>query len=143
MATISANDTVPVVRAEQPAPRPRRRISSKGRRHPLLAWLFISPALVGFGTFFAYPTFRGIYLSFTTFHVLSPPKWIGLGNFRELLHDDTFWHSLIVTVYFVVLSVVFGILISLVTAVIMHRLTRSTVLRGLILLPFLISGVVA
>ena len=41
------------------------------------------------------------------------------------------------------LSVVIGILVSLVTAVVLHRLTRSTVIRGLIILPFLISGVVA
>jgi len=93
--------------------------------------------------FYAYPTLRGIYLSFTDFHVLSPPVWIGLANFRELLSDDVFWHSLWVTAYFVLLSVVFGIFISLVTAVIMHRLTSSRVVRGVILLPFLISGVVA
>jgi ABC-type sugar transport system permease subunit len=48
-----------------------------------------------------------------------------------------------VTVYFVVLSVVIGILVSLVTAVVLHRLTRSTLIRGLMILPFLISGVVA
>jgi multiple sugar transport system permease protein len=103
----------------------------------------ISPAIVGFGVFYAYPTIRGIYLSFTDFHVLTPPTWVGLANFRELLSDDVFWHSLWVTAYFVLLSVVFGILISLATAVIMHRLTSSRVIRGLILLPFLISGVVA
>jgi multiple sugar transport system permease protein len=108
-----------------------------------VAWLFIAPALLGFVVFFAYPMVRGIYLSFTEFHVLTPPKWVGLANYRELFHDDVFWKSLWVTVYFVVLSAGIGILSSLVTAVILHRLTRSTVIRGLILLPFLISGVVA
>ncbi len=94
-------------------------------------------------SFFAYPTVRGVYLSFTDFHVLSPPVWVGLANFREMLGDDVFWHSLLVTVYFVVLSVGFGALVSLVTAVILQRVTSSTVLRGLVLLPFLISNVVA
>jgi multiple sugar transport system permease protein len=60
-----------------------------------------------------------------------------------LVHDSVFWHSLLVTVYFVVLSVGFGLIFSLVTAVIMNRLAQSTVVRGLVLLPFLISGVVA
>jgi multiple sugar transport system permease protein len=60
-----------------------------------------------------------------------------------MVGDSVFWHSLLVTVYFVGLSVVFGVLLSLVTAVVLHRLTGSTVIRGLILLPFLISGVVA
>ncbi|MFC1413939.1 carbohydrate ABC transporter permease [Streptacidiphilus sp. N1-12] len=121
----------------------RRGPSAAHRHDGRLAWVLISPALVGFLVFFAYPTVRGIYLSFTDFHVLTPPKWTGLANFRELLGDDVFWHSLRVTLYFVLLSVVLGVLISLVTAVVLHRLTKSTVIRGLILLPFLISGVVA
>jgi ABC-type sugar transport system permease subunit len=105
--------------------------------------VFISPAVVGFLVFFAYPTLRGIYLSFTRFRVLTPPTWIGFDNYRELFADDTFWHSLGVTAYFVLLSVVFGVGLSLLTAVVLHRLTRSTAVRGLILLPFLISGVVS
>ncbi|WP_211771194.1 carbohydrate ABC transporter permease [Kutzneria sp. CA-103260] len=121
----------------------RRRVRGVKRGHLPIALIMITPAVVGFAVFFAYPTIQGIYYSFTDFHVLSPPNWVGLDNFRELFGDDVFWHSLWVTVYFVLLSVVFGILISLVTAVIMHRLTRSTLIRGLILLPFLISGVVA
>jgi multiple sugar transport system permease protein len=48
-----------------------------------------------------------------------------------------------VTVYFVVLSVFVGIAISLLTAVILHRLTTSTLIRALVILPFLISGIVA
>ena len=108
-----------------------------------LAWLLIAPAGVGFLIFAVYPLIRGIYLSFTTFHVLSPAQWTGLANYRELIHDGTFWSSVEVTLYFVGLSVGIGIFFSLLTAVIMHRLTQSTVIRGLVLLPFLISGVIA
>jgi ABC-type sugar transport system permease subunit len=108
-----------------------------------LAWLLVTPAIAGFLVFFAYPTLRGVYYSFTSFHILTPPKWVGVANWSEMFGDSVFWHSLLVTVYFVGLSVVFGVLLSLVTAVVLHRLTSSTVIRGLILLPFLISGVVA
>ncbi|MGK3205923.1 carbohydrate ABC transporter permease [Amycolatopsis sp. MEPSY49] len=117
------------------------RSPSRGRDAPI-AWLLISPALGGFAVFFAYPTLRGLYLSFTEFHVLSDPRWIGFGNFEQLVADGEFWHSLLVTVYFVALSVVLGVLVSLVTAVILHRLAVSATIRGLMILPFLISGVV-
>ncbi|MGI5509253.1 carbohydrate ABC transporter permease [Streptomyces sp. CA-106131] len=118
--------------------------SEAARRRDLpVALLLILPAVAGFAVFFAYPTLRGIYLSFTDFHVLSPPQWVGLANFREMFGDDVFWHSLLVTVYFVVLSVGFGTLVSLATAVVLHRVTRSSALRGVILLPFLISNVIA
>ncbi|MEW1776326.1 sugar ABC transporter permease [Streptomyces sp. NPDC086777] len=118
--------------------------SAAARRRDLpVALLLIIPSVVGFAVFYAYPTLRGIYLSFTDFHVLTPPNWVGLANFHEMFGDDVFWHSLLVTVYFVILAVVFGTLASLVTAVVLHRVTRSSALRGVILLPFLISNVIA
>lgn len=113
------------------------------RGDALLASLLLAPAVIGFLIFAAYPTMRGIYLSFTDYHVLTPPVWTGLANVRQLLGDSTFWHSLGVTVYFVILAVAIGMAFSIATAVILHRLTTSTVLRGIVILPFLISGVVA
>ncbi|EWM12333.1 ABC transporter permease component [Kutzneria sp. 744] len=143
MVTATQDTKTPPV-APVATARRRRGIKPGTRRgHLPLAMLLIAPAVIGFLVFFAYPTVQGIYYSFTDFHVLSPPNWVGLANFQQLLGDDVFWHSLWVTLYFVLLSVFFGILISLITAVIMHRLTKSTLIRGIVLLPFLISGVVA
>jgi ABC-type sugar transport system permease subunit len=122
----------------------RKRISNPAHRSDWrVALLLIIPATVGFVVFAAYPTARGIYLSFTDFKILTPPVWTGLSNYRELLSDAVFWHSVEVTVYFVALSVGLGLTVSLFTAVILHRLTGSTVIRAMVLLPFLISGVVA
>ncbi|GAA3599524.1 sugar ABC transporter permease [Nonomuraea rosea] len=139
---------MPIMARPRPGGRERayHRAASRNPSHRndwRLALLLIAPAVVGFAVFAVYPTVRGVYLSFTDFQVLSPPKWTGLDNIRALLDDDMFWHSLRVTLYFVVLSVVFGLLVSLITAVVLHRLTKSTVIRGLVILPFLISGVVA
>jgi ABC-type sugar transport system permease subunit len=119
-------------------------VSSPARRRDgRLALLLILPATVGFAIFAAYPVLRGIYLSFTNFRILTPPTWAGAANYRRLLSDGVFWASLRSTVYFVALTVVVGLTVALLTAVILHRLTKSTVIRGLVLLPFLISGVVA
>ncbi|MEV0716470.1 sugar ABC transporter permease [Asanoa sp. NPDC050611] len=126
--------------------RGRSRVNTHSPAHrgdAKLAWVLIAPALVGFLVFAAYPTLRGIYLSFTDFAVLSPPEWVGLDNYTQLLHDDVFWSALGVTVYFVVLSVSISLVVSIITAAVLHRLTSSTVIRGLIILPFLISAVVA
>jgi multiple sugar transport system permease protein len=123
--------------------RPARANSPAHRGDGRLAWVLIAPALVGFLVFAAYPTLRGIYLSFTDFHVLTPPEWVGFANYVELAQDDVFWSSLGVTVYFVLLSVGISLVVSIATAAVLHRLTASTVIRGLIILPFLISAVVA
>ncbi|MEV6282485.1 sugar ABC transporter permease [Kribbella sp. NPDC051770] len=121
----------------------QRRGSPAHRYDARLAWILIAPAVLGFVVFAAYPTLRGIYLSFTSFKVLTPARWTGLANLRHLAHDEMFWKSLLVTVYFVVLAVVIGLFFSVLTAVVLHRLGASTVVRGLIILPFLVSGVVA
>ena len=149
-STARSNAAAPADPATRAARRAAaRRVRRGGSRSPVhrsdwrMAWLLILPAMAGFLVFAVYPLLRGVYLSFTSFHVLSPAVWTGLANYRELIHDSTFWSSVEVTIYFVVLSVGIGIFFSLLTAVIMHRLTKSTVIRGLVLLPFLISGVIA
>ncbi|MDN4614044.1 sugar ABC transporter permease [Leifsonia sp. F6_8S_P_1B] len=126
--------------------RPRRALNAGAPSHrgdAKLAWILIAPAMIGFLVFALYPTVRGIYLSFTDFRLLSAPTWIGVQNFVTMFQDDVFWKSLGITVYFVVIAVALTLAVSIVTAAVLHRVTESTVLRGLIILPFLISGVVA
>jgi ABC-type sugar transport system permease subunit len=138
--------TALVSEATSSPPQRRRRRGAPGGSHKYdyrLAWLLVAPSILGFLVFTFYPVAAGIYYSFTDFRVLTPAEWIGLENYQKLVADPVFWHSLGVTVYFVALTVVFGILISLATAVVLHRLTKSTVIRGLIILPFLVSSVVA
>lgn len=143
----AAPATAPATTDSPPRRANRRRPINAGapshRGDGRLAWVLISPAAIGFLVFIVYPTLRGIYFSFTDYHLLSAPQWIGAGNFVEMFHDDTFWASLAVTVYFVVIAVALTLVVSIVTAAVLHRVTGSTVVRGLIILPFLISAVVA
>jgi multiple sugar transport system permease protein len=48
----------------------------------------MAPWLIGFTTFFGYPLVMSAYLSFTHYDLLSPPKWIGLANYRYMFNDD-------------------------------------------------------
>ncbi|MFF3349006.1 carbohydrate ABC transporter permease [Streptomyces sp. NPDC002779] len=108
-----------------------------------LAWIFITPALLGFAVFLLWPTLRGIYLSFNSFNLLTPAKWVGLDNYERMANDPIFWDSLQTTVYYVVLNVGVQTVMALVIAVLMQRLTRSALLRGMVLTPYLVSNVVA
>ncbi len=144
MAVVSQENRAVVVTAPTRRVRNRRpAVPAARRRDARVAWLLVTPAVVGFAVFYGFPLLRGIYLSFTEFHVLTPPTWVGLANFRQLLGDDVFWHSLRITVYFVLLQVVTGTVLSLAIAAILHRLTTSALIRGVILLPYLISNVIA
>ncbi len=54
----------------------------------LAAWLAISPWVIGFLIFTLGPLVASLYFSMTDYDVLSPPEWVGLANYRELLTDD-------------------------------------------------------
>ncbi|OII15354.1 sugar ABC transporter permease [Curtobacterium sp. MCBA15_008] len=133
-------------RRDRSAELARARTSSPRRRPRNDLWLalvFIAPAAIGFAVFLAWPTVRGIYLSFTSYNLLTPPEFTGLQNYVRLVQDSIFWHSMVVTVEYVLINIVIQTVVALFIAVMMHRLTKSTFVRGIVLAPYLVSNVVA
>ncbi len=73
---------------------------ARERRKTIQGLLFISPWLIGFLIFTLYPITASLYYSFCDFRVLTPPRWIGWGNFQALLTDrDYFLPSLYNTLF--------------------------------------------
>jgi multiple sugar transport system permease protein len=82
----------PAAGAVQAAPaaafnRLRAKRRAAWRRRGLVA-LFMSPWIVGFSVFFGYPLVMSAYLSFTSYDLLNPPRWVGLANYRYLFNED-------------------------------------------------------
>jgi multiple sugar transport system permease protein len=132
MATMAPEKTGPVV-----GTRRRRRDDTR------LALIFIAPAAVGFVVFLIWPLIRGIYLSFTSFNLLTPAEINGLDNYLRMVQDPVFWNAIKVTLLYVVINIALQTILALVIAVLMQRLTRSLVVRGIVLTPYLVSNVVA
>jgi multiple sugar transport system permease protein len=105
--------------------------------------LFISPWLIGFLIWVAYPILASIYYSFTRYDVLRPPRWIGLENYRELIQDDElFVKSLYNTVYYAVFSIPLGNLTAFLLAVLLNsRIRFRSVLRTLFYIPAIVPTV--
>jgi len=66
---------------------------------------FLLPNIIGFLAFTAGPVLGSMVLSFTSWNLLSPPRWIGLSNYADLLgfhqaggswtaNDPNFWRYL-------------------------------------------------
>ncbi|MFI6502866.1 carbohydrate ABC transporter permease [Nonomuraea typhae] len=106
-----------------------------------LALIFLTPALIGFGLFYVYPAVRGAWLSLTDWNMLSEPSFVGLDNYERLIGDPLFWNALKVTGWYVVMTVTLQLGLGLLLAALLHRLTRSLVLRTLLLVPWLVPGV--
>lgn len=108
-----------------------------------VALIFVLPAFIGLLAFYFWPLLRGIWLSFTSWDLLSPAEFIGLGNYERMFQDPVFWNAVKVTLYYVVLNIGIQMIVALTIAVLIQRLTQSTLVRSLILAPYLVSNVVA
>src|SRR5215213_9744665 len=120
----------------QLAPQPRRR-STVARREAIEGLLYISPFLLGFVIFTAYPMIASLYLSFTKYNIITAPTWIGLDNYQEAFFQDAqFWASLQRTLYFALLNVTLGVLGSLGAAMLLSKnYPGTTTFRTFFFLP--------
>ena len=120
--------------AAQPA---RRRSSPLTRRKAIEGYLYISPFLLGFLIFTAYPLVTSFYLSFTSYNIISDPTWIGLENYqRAFTADPQFWASLGRTGRYALMVVPLGIICSLLAAMLLNQGFRGTsIFRTIFFLP--------
>lgn len=100
------------------------------------------PALIGLAIFVVVPGIRGVYLSFTSYDVFTDPIFTGFENYARMFQDELFWNALWVTLEYVAINIIFQTVIAIFIAVLIHRFTRSSFLRGIILIPYLISNVI-
>ena len=135
----------PASSAQRPDAVPRRSFSFLRAirfKESYCAWLFIAPALLGFFTFYLMPAFRALYISLTDWNLLRAPKFIGPANFSKLWNDQSFWNSMKVTLLYVIYNIPIQTVIGLLLAVLLARLSRSVILRSIILAPYLIANVI-
>lgn len=119
------------------------RASSERRRNLCSGLLFASPWLVNLVVFIVYPVTASLYYSFCSYDTLRPPRWIGVDNYRYLLFEDPlFWKCLGNTLYMVALGLPFGVVTSLVVALLLNQKLRGiTFYRTLYYLPSIVPVV--
>ncbi|MCE2467733.1 MAG: sugar ABC transporter permease [Caldilineaceae bacterium] len=116
-----------------------RKPASLKRQEAVAGFIYISPWLLGFLAFTAFPFLASFYLSFTDYTVVSQPRFAGFANYVEALSgDDLFWGSLRRTFTYAVVGVPLGILGSLTCALLLNQgLKGTTLFRVLFFLPSL------
>jgi multiple sugar transport system permease protein len=100
-------------------------------------YLYITPWILGFLGFTAFPMLASLYLSFTTYSGIGTPKFVGLKNY-VLMFDKDFLVPIALynTVYYVLISVPLGLLFSFLLAVLLNHLGRgANIYRTLFFLP--------
>jgi multiple sugar transport system permease protein len=125
-----------------PAARP---LVSRRARELLSGYLYLVPVGIVLGGTVLFPILKAMHMSLYN-HVLIKPqeyRYIGLGNYVRLLHDDTFWLSLRNSFVWVFGSVAFQFLGGFAAALLLHQAFRGRAfVRTITLLPWIIPGVV-
>jgi sugar ABC transporter, permease protein len=105
------------------------------------AAIFLIPTFVGFFIFYVYPALRGLWYSFTDFNLIGDAHYVGLDNYAKAIGDKEVWNAFAVTIAYALYNIIGQTFLGLLLAALMQRFARSTWVRSLLLLPWLVPNV--
>lgn len=106
-------------------------------------WWLLTPSLVVLAANSIFPLLYAVTVSFQSYQMLIPvaPRFVGFTNYAQALHDPLVWHSLVVTLWFVIGVVVFQFPAGMGLALLVHRLPRyQELVITLLLIPTIMSA---
>jgi len=112
----------------------------------LWGWIFVTPAILFFGTFSLYPILNAFYLSFCNKNMISlkAPVFIGLGNYIRIFSSADFLNSVRATAVFTVGTFIPLVLVSLILATFLTIRTKySRAFQLIYYSPAILSSAVA
>jgi multiple sugar transport system permease protein len=119
-------------------------MSTAQRRQLALGLLFVSPWLIGFLLWAAYPLIASFVYSFMRYDLLRPPVFIGLENYRDIFTEDP--HTPIVaynTIYYVALSSPLGVIAAfLLASLLNNKISGRSVCRAIFFFPAIVPAIV-
>jgi multiple sugar transport system permease protein len=120
----------------------RSKMTKAARREERAGYLFASPWLIGTLLFLIGPIVASMLLSFTNWNLISPAKWVGLENYRDMVGDRNFLQSIRVTLLYAILAVPLFQVAGIALATLLNlRLRGMYLFRTILFLPAVLSGV--
>lgn len=111
------------------------------RREAATAYLFLTPNLALFLAFMFLPLVLVFWVAMQDKPTFGPATFVGLDNYRALLHDATFWRSMINTVGYTLIVVPLSLVLGMGLALLLNRrLPLRALFRSVFYLPVVISG---
>jgi N,N'-diacetylchitobiose transport system permease protein len=118
----------------------RRRLTwARAGRASVPYWLIL-PVVAALGAILGYPIYSLVRLSlqhYTLFELIAHKgQWIGLDNFRSVLQDAVFWHTLLRTIVFTIANVGLTMVLGTLLALLLVRVSswvRILLTAGLVL----------
>ena len=117
---------------------PSRSAFRRWRERYLGIYLAISPFFVFFAIFGLFPIVFALYLAFQSWDGIGPMQYVGLAQFRYLLTDAEFLHSIVVTVQIWIISTIPMLALALALAFLLNQDLRG---RGAYRVAYFIPNV--
>ncbi len=106
----------------------------------------LAPALAVVGLVAIYPLGVTVFQSFTNQQFLAgiePTKFVGLQNYRELIHDTIFHQAIVTTVKFTVITIFFEFVLGIIIALVVNSNFKGRgTMRAVMLVPWAIPTVI-
>jgi multiple sugar transport system permease protein len=126
--------------SDSTSPAGRSARSAQSRRSARAGRLLVTPAVALVAVFVLFPLGYAVYISLTNWPLLGSYHYIGLQNYRNLLHDGEFWHAVKFTLIYtaIVTPIIFLVGYGLAALLRANRF-GATVFRTIFFLPFVIG----
>lgn len=106
------------------------------KKESRVAWLFISPMVIGLVIFYVFAFFQNIYYSFNKIGAFGSPEWVGISNYVKLFQDDYFYIALKNTLFYAGIGTPLVVIFSIILAVFLNKKIKGIGLyRTAIFLP--------
>lgn len=133
MALIQSKQTIPTSSKEK--------LGKLALLEERAAYLFLLPWLLGLVLLLGVPVVASVFLSMTEWNLLNPPQWVGFQNYRDMFTDKDFYHSMAVTLKYLVLSVPIYLVAAMALALLLNQKLRGMyIFRTVMFMPSVIAG---
>lgn len=124
--------------------RARRRRGRLVWRNTAVGWSFLLPNFIGFAVLTLVPVVILFYLAFTSWNVFGAAQWVGVANFKRLVHDESFFTALKNTIYYTMFHIPLTLGAALFLALLLNRKLRGLAFfRTVAFFPYITSIVAA
>lgn len=131
---------LPVSKVTSPSPQ-KPKPGKLAQKEERAAFLFLLPWLLGLLLLLGFPVVASIILSMTEWNLMNPPVWIGFENYRDMFADKDFYHSMGVTLKYLVMSVPIYLVAAMALALLLNQKLRGMYFfRTVMFMPSVIAG---
>jgi multiple sugar transport system permease protein len=120
----------------------KHRSGKLARTETRWGYLFIMPCILGLVLFAFGPMIFSIYISLSEWNIITPVKFIGITNYINAFKDPLIPHSLRVTLYYCILSIPLGLIVTFLLANLLNTGVKGmSVFRTIYYIPAIVPAV--